>query len=732
MSLSRRDVLKAFGLSGTGLVLGLHPSLSLATDSLVDQGGNFDPFLHLAEDGQFTFIFPRAEMGQGAIQGLTTLVAEELNLDIESIQVLHAPANNALYMNPLVQGMQITGGSTSMIAHYEPLRQTAADFRATIINAAAMDLGVAANDLNLDQGRIVTASDDYPWQQFIATAAQGDRSTGTPKAPADFKLIGQNSRRLDAMAKATGTAVYGLDIDIENMHRAVVVRCPVIGGAPKTFDAQAALNSPGVIGVYPIFSGVAVVADQLWNARLGASLLEIEWDLPEPLRGIQSAQLPAAFSAAADAEDGLTGHEEGDVESAMAQAKTTLTQDYYAPYLAHATMEPMTATMHLTESSCDIWTGTQAPDAAQALVVSKTDLEPEQVRVHNCMLGGGFGRRAAADVIRELVEVAQAAGVPVQMTWSREDDMRNDYYRPPAFMRMQAGIDETGRLAALDAKRVGPQILGHQMKDMAQILGAEMLPEGAARWLGGTLANFAVDHIEPDPPSLEGLVEDYDCANKRAAQITLDPGLRLGYWRSVGHSYTAFGKESLMDELAEKTQQDPVDFRLAHLTGNSRLRGTLEAVAAAANWHERRAAGAHIGVASHFSFQTAVSEIAEVDVSDGNIRVTKVWCAVDCGYAVNPDVVRAQMESGIVYGLSAALYGDITLVDGAVQEGNFNDYPALRIAEMPEIEVIIVNSADKPLGGVGEPGTPPIAPAVANAIFAATGQRLRSLPLQLS
>ena len=734
MNMRRRTVLKALGLGTGGFALGI-PGISMlrAADEQQSDGDGFRPdaFLHLAEDGVLSFVFPRAEMGQGSYHGLATIVAEELEIDPSKLRVLQAPADTENYRNPLVFNLQVTGGSTAIVAHYEQLRQCAATMREALLQAAAADTDHARSSLRLEDGFVHGPDGNaIPWQNFAATAANSPLPSATPKSPKDFRFLGAEQPRIDALAKSTGTAVYGLDIELEGMLRAVVVRSPVFGGEVTGYNADDVLAMPGVTHVVEVHSGVAVVAEQLWFARKGAEALKVDWEFPETLSSTNSADLPALFRAAAEDEDGQTVLEEGDAQAKLAESDRVFEREYFAPYLAHATMEPMTVAIDLSEDGCDLWTGTQGPDGAQAIVRSKTGLSKEQVRIHNCMLGGGFGRRGSTDYIREAVEVAQEIKRPVHVVWSREDDLQTDYYRPASLMKMRAAVDSSGRVSALEGTRVGPQINTYFMRDLAQIMTAGVLPESFARWLGRTAGGIVTNNFSPDPSSVEGLVEDYDIEDRAAYQVTVDPGLRLGFWRSVGHSYSAFAKESLLDEIANNTGQDPVALRLAQLEHNPRLAGTLRAVASAADWEARRGAGEAVGVASHSSFGTAVSEIALIAMDDGKIRVRKVWCAVDCGYAINPNVVRAQMESGIIYGLSAALHGEITLQAGQVQQTNFDNYPVTRIDEAPEIEVIIVNSSDRPLGGAGEPGTPPIAPAVANAVFAATGQRLRSLPLR--
>ena len=736
MNTSRRDLLKMLGLASSGLMVNLALPTFGQQAQLNDTGFDANAFLHLSPEGVLSFVFPRAEMGQGALHGLTSLIAEELNVGIAHINVLQAPADAKRYGNPVMpNNMQVTGGSTSMIAHFQPLRHAAANMHAALINAAAEQLGVTITDVTLDQQQILVADQAYPWGDFTALAATHVVPDAAPlKSAAAFTTIGKPSQRIDALSKSTGTAVFGLDVELDNLHRAVVVRCPVLGGKVKSANTEMVAALQGIVGVYIISTGVAVVAEYLWDAKKAGEALQIEWSLPSPLKSIDSAELPAQFAELGAKHRGKKAHEEGDETTVFADADEAWAADYYTPYLAHATLEPPNCTVRLTDDRCDVWTGTQAPEIAAGITMSMTGLSPEQVHIHNQMLGGGFGRRLGSDYIIEAIDIAKASGLAIQLVWSREDDIRNDYYRPPSLMRMRASVGADGRLASWGCQRVGPQTTPHLLPEILQGVSGDVLPPTIGRWLGRT-GGAALDLFSVDDSSVEGLFGDYEIPNQSIYQVTEDPGLRLGFWRSVGHSFTAFGKECFLDEVIQQHGEDPIEFRLRHLQNNPRLSGVVSAVAALAGWSEIRDSGRHFGVAAHTCFGTSVAEIAEISVSSsGAIKVERVWCAVDCGYAVNPDIVKMQMESGIVFGLTAALYGEINLVDGEVQESNFHDYPLLRMNESPAIEVVIVNStdADAPLGGVGEPGTPPIAPAVANAVFAATGQRLRTLPLRLS
>ncbi len=732
MKTSRREMLKLLGLSGAGLMVSY--TLPAASTSAAAEGWQADLFLHLSPEGELSFVFPRAEMGQGAQHGLTTLVAEELSFDPRRIKVMQAPADTA-FGNPLAPGsLQVTGGSNSMLAHYQPLRQAGANMREALLTAAAAELNADPSALLLDEGYVVHGAEHHPWGKFVAAAATVPMPESAALKPADIhRYLGKDLQRTDAVAKSTGTAGFGIDVEFEGLKRAVVVRCPVVGGAPATFNGDVVATEPGVRAVVAISNGVAVVADAIWQAKSAAAKLDVEWTYPEDLRTVDTATLHLDLKRAADDNEGKSAHSDGDIETALSDADQVIEAEYWAPYLAHATMEPMNATVKLGSDRCDVWVGHQAPGLIQGTVKTLTDLDMEQIFVHNQMLGGGFGRRATADMVFEAVEIAKATELPVQVVWSREDDTRNDYYRPVSLMRYRGALKD-GDMTALAVQRTGPSLMPYFLREMLDDVTADMLPGGLARFLGASGA-WLMNKMSVDESSVEGLVEDYHgVANVDVRHVLADPGLRLGAWRSVGHSFSAFGKESFLDEMAHAAGADPVAFRLAKLGDNPRMRAALEKVADISDWQVRRDRGEAIGVSCHSSFGTSVAEVARVEIDGDTIMVKEVWCAVDCGRAVNPNVVRDQMQSGIIYGLSAALWGEVTLKQGAVQQGNFNDYRVIRMPEAPRIEVAIVNAtnSDAPLGGVGEPGTPPIAAAVANAIFAGTRTRLRELPLRFT
>jgi isoquinoline 1-oxidoreductase beta subunit len=581
-----------------------------------------------------------------------------------------------------------------------------------LVMAAAESWSVLPDTCKAEMGKVIhTASGRSALYGDLLEAAARITPPTDPKLkdPKDFKYIGKAVKRLDSPAKVDGSAVFGIDVKVPGMLTATILRSPVFGGTVKSVDDAAAKAVKGVRSVVPLGYGVGVIADNYWAARKGRSALKVVWD-EGAMAKVSSEGIYQTYVDAADKDKGLEAAKLGDVAAARSKAAKTLDAVYYTPYLAHATMEPMNATADVRTDGCDVWAGIQGQLIVQGIVAKALGMPAEKVKIHTTLLGGGFGRRIGPDYVMDAVTLSKAAGKPVKVIWTREDDTQNDFYRPATYNKMSAGIDAAGM----------PLFWHHR------VVNASIMAPLAPVLFG---APFKDDQL--DDSSFEGAHNlPYTIPNFQVDWVRKDTGVPVGFWRSVGSSHTAFSTECFLDELAAAAGKDPLEYRLSLLEKHPRHAAVLRLAAEKAGWATKPPAGVSRGLAVHESFGSYVAQVAEVTVSpDGKVRVGRVVCAVDCGQVVNPDTVAAQMESGIVFGLTAALYGEITIKDGRVVQKNFNDYRMLRMNETPKIEVYIVPSTEKH-GGVGEPGTPPIAPAVANAIFAATGKRVRSLPIK--
>ncbi|KAF1723145.1 xanthine dehydrogenase family protein molybdopterin-binding subunit [Pseudoxanthomonas wuyuanensis] len=716
---SRRNFLKAGAALGGGLVVAFvvpgARRLAMAQQAAAADGasGAFAPnaYLRIGSDDSITVLSAHAEMGQGIWTTLPMLIAEELDADWSKIRVEHAPAAEAYFSS--VFGMQGTGGSTTTWSEFDRYRQAGAAARAMLVQAAATRFGVPASEVRTENGEVIAGNQRLRYGALADDAgklAPPAMDTLKLKDASDWRVIGKPTKRLDTPEKITGQAKFGMDVQFDGLLTAVVARAPVFGGKPRSIDDTAAKAIPGVRQVLQVPSGVAVVADHYWAAKLGRDALVIDWD-PGEHAALDSDALRREFSALADT-PGAVAAQAGNVDAALAGAARTVAAEYAVPYLAHAAMEPLNCTVKLQADRCDIWCGTQFPTLDQRNAARITGLAPEKIFIHTPFLGGAFGRRATptSDVVSEAVEIAKAAGAPVKTVWTREDDTRGGYYRSAFVQKASVGLDENGMPVAWRQVLVGQSIM-------------------AGTFMEAMMVRNGVDHT-----SVEGVSDSPYVTGTAAHRVDLhspSTGIPVLWWRSVGHSYNAFVMESLVDELAHAAGRGPLEYRRALLAKHPRHLAALELAAEKFGWSAPAVPGRGRGIAVHESFGSFVAQAAEVSVEDGAIRVHRVVCAIDCGPAVNPDAVRAQMESGIAFGLGAALHSTLTLRQGQVQESNFHDYRVLRIDEMPVVDVHIVPSTEK-MGGAGEPGTPPIAPAVANAVFALTGQRLRELPLRLS
>jgi isoquinoline 1-oxidoreductase beta subunit len=647
-----------------------------------------------------------AEMGQGVYTALPMLVAEELDADMSNVTVEHSPPSDTLYGNAFLGGVQTTGNSSSIRGFYIPLRQAGAAARAMLIAAAAEKLGVDVGALTTEPGFVVEPATKRRIAYGDLTDAAAKMSVPADvklKDPTTFRIVGTPAKRLDVAGKVDGTATFGIDVKVPDMKIATVAASPVFGGTLASADEAAALKVPGVVQVVKLDNAVAVIAEHYWAARNGLEAANPKFD-DGPHAALTTADVIAALVKASE-RPGAVAKNEGDVVSALANAATKVEAAYEAPFLAHATMEPMNCTALVTSDGCDIWVGTQIPTTAQRAVAMALGLEPEAIRIHNHLLGGGFGRRLEFDFIVQAALIAKQAKQPVKVVWSREEDIQHDMYRPYYYDRMSAGLDEQGMPIAWSHLIVGPSIM--------------------ARFFPPAFQN----NIDPD--AVDGAIDmPYDIANKRVAYVREEPpGIPTAFWRGVGPTHTVYVVESFVDELAAIAKKDPVDYRRAMLGKNPRALHVLNRAVELSGWGQPLGKGRGRGVCVHNTFGSVMSQVAEVTVSkSGEVHVDRVVCVVDTGVVVNPDTVVAQMQSGIIFGITAVLWGEITLKNGRVQQSNFDNYRMLRINEAPVIEVELVKSSADP-GGIGEPGTTTLAPAVLNAVFAATGVRLRKLPI---
>lgn len=710
-TISRRDFVIATAAAGGGLLLGCRVGDRTSTASAVAAGSTpaFAPnaFIRIGTDGKVTLMMSQAEMGQGVYTSMPMLLAEELEVGLDQVQIEAALPDNKLYANQLLHEQQ-TGASSSVRAFYEPLRKAGAAARMMLVSAAAQQWGVEPSSCRAERG-VVTHAASGRTVTYGALADQAAKLTPptevTLKEPKDFRLIGTPAKRLDSPEKVNGKAQFGIDVRLPGLRIATVAASPVVGGKVAEVDDSKARAIKGVRQIVRLDDAVAVVADHMWAAKQGLAALVIRWD-DGPNGQVSTADVVQGLAAASE-KPGVVARKQGDAAGAISTAAIKREATYEVPFLAHATMEPMNCTVHVRKDSCEIWTGSQVQPRAQTTAAQVTGLPLENVVVHNLLLGGGFGRRLEFDYVTQAVRIAQKVDGPVKVVWTREEDMQHGFYRPYYYDRLAAGLDARGRPLAWSHRIVGPSII----------------------------ARFA-------PPAFKDGI-DIDAVDA-AAQLVYDipaiqveyarheePVVNTGFWRGVGPTHNVFVMESFMDELALAARTDPVAYRRALLGKAPRARAVLDLAAREAGWGRPLPPGRGRGVSLLYSWwDTYIAEVAELEVSkSGDVRVHRVVCAVDCGTVVNPDIVTAQIESGVIFGISGALWGEITLKNGRVEQSNFNNYRVLRLNETPVIEVHIIRNNEKP-GGMGELGTAVTAPALANAVFAVTGKRIRKLPLQ--
>lgn len=702
--LTRRTFLTAGAALGGGLIL----SLTLPMDrSNAANSNSFAPnaFIRIGSDDRIVLTMPYVEMGQGTYTSVPMLIAEELEVSLKQVHLEHAPPNEKLYANPLL-GVQATGNSNAMRGAWKPLREAGATARAMLVAAAAKRWGVDPESCDTQDGVVSHPSTGrhLKYGELAAEAAEIPVPQSiTLKAPADFKLIGTSAKRLDAPGKVNGTALYGIDARPPGVKIAALAQSPVFGGRVKSLDDTAAKAVKGVRQIVKLDDTVAVVADHMGAAKKGLAALKIEWD--EGPHARLSTQDVAHELKQATLHSGAVAQNLGNAEKAMADAVTKVEATYQVPFLAHATMEPMNCTVHLRKDACEIWIGSQAVARVQAMAAQVAGLPPEKVIVHNHLIGGGFGRRLEADGAVRAVEIAKHVDGPVKVVWTREEDIQHDMYRPYWFDRLSAGLDANGKPIAWNNRFAGSSVI--------------------ARWLPPAFK----DGLDPD--STEGAIDlVYDFPNFHVEFVRIEPpGIPTAFWRSVGPSHNVFVTESFIDEMAVAAKQDAVEFRRALLDKSPRAKAVLDLAAEKAGWGQKLPERVGRGVSLQNVFGSCMAQIAEVEVSNaGAIRVRRVVCAADIGTVINPDTAQAQIQGGIIFGATAALYGEITLKNGRIEQTNFDTYQIMRMNEAPVIEVHLVKSTEPP-GGLGENGTSAIVPAIANAVFAATGKRLRKMPI---
>jgi len=698
---SRRTFLKTGAALGGGLVIGVALPEAFAKSAVTTSMPN--AWIRIGSDNTVTILCARSEMGQGVVMALPTLVAEELEVDLRKIKVDFAPPGE-VYINAMLGG-QLTGGSTSVRDGWEKLRIAGAQARVMLVQAAADKWSVDASKCKAANGMVTGPGGKKASYGQLAEAA----SKLTPpkevklKDPSEFRYIGKPLKRLDTADKINGKTVFGIDVKLPGMLHAALAQCPVIGGKVVSYDASKAKSMPGVKHVVQITDGVAVVADSWWRAKTARDTISIQWD--EGANKTLSSEGVFAGLASAMSKPGAQIKAQGNVAEGMKSAAKTVQATYEMPFLSHSPMEPMNFTADVRKDSALLIGSIQFQQMALGMAAAITGLKPEQITIKTTFLGGGFGRRIDLDYMAQAVELSKAIGKPVKLVWTREDDVTHDFYRPASLTQMSAGLDASGKPTTLSFKMSSPSVTVR--------LFPEIVKDGV------------------DPLMTEAILVPYDIPNQSVATVIHDTGLRVGYLRSVSHALNVFANESFIDELAAAAGKDPYEYRMGLLGKQPRFSNVLKLAAEKAGWGKPLPAGRARGIGVMEGYDTYMAQVAEVSVKDGKIKVHRVVVAVDLGRMVNPNIVEQQLESNIVFGLTAALYGDITLKDGRVQQTNFHDYKLLRMPETPKIEMHIVKSTEKP-GGIGEPGMALLSPVVANAVFALTGKRLRKMPFSLA
>ena len=702
--MDRREFIKISSTAGSGLILGFYLPNKLQGKSLESKIFQPNAWINVQPDNYVKIMVGKSEMGQGVITSLPMIIAEEMDLDWSKVIVEKAPADRSKY------GSQMTGGSNSISSSFMKLRKAGATAREMLVTAASEYWGVPENECTTNSSKVFHEKTNKKISYGELATKAGQQlipKNPTLKNSKNFSIIGKNMSRKDTLPKINGTAEFALDIKLDGMVYATVVHSPIFGGKVISFEKNSLDGINGILDVFEIESGIAIVGDNTWTVLKAARKIKINWSEGEA-KGVNTNQITEELMKASKKRGGVV-RKEGNVKRALKSSKNILEAIYQSPFQAHATMEPMSCTISVEETKCQIWVGTQNPNGALKTVSKLTGLKKEQIEVNVTYLGGGFGRRSSNDFVKESVEIANIVKKPIKLTWSREEDMQNDYYRPASLHVMKGAFDQKKNLTVWKHRITAPSILFSQLvtipfpfKEKLDLISTE-----GAKHIPYQIPNMQVDY-----------------------QMT-KTDIPLGFWRSVYSSQNAFANECFVDELAEKAGKDPINFRLELLPENSRDASVIELVADRSGWKSFSNGPIYQGFSSHKSFGTWVAQVARVSVENNQIKVHEVHCAVDCGLVINPNIVKTQISSAIIYGLSATLKSKITIDDGKVVESNFDDFDVIRMDETPKIKVYLVDS-DKPPKGVGEPGLPPIAPAVTNAVYAATGKRFRQLPIKFA
>ncbi|PWU01920.1 MAG: twin-arginine translocation pathway signal protein [Bacteroidetes bacterium] len=704
---SRRDFLKTGAIAGGGLVLSI-----VLPDIFIKAGTKSSPrpfapnaFLRITEDNKISVVLSKVEMGQGIWTTLPMLIAEELDCELSQIKVEHSPPGKE-YFHTFIPG-QLTVGSTSTMSEFDRYRKAGATAREMLISAAAAQLGVNAQDCRTEKGFVINGNNKLSYGSLSTAAAMLPVPEVALRESKAWKIIGKSQRRLDAEQKVNGSAIYGIDVKVEGVLTALVLHAPIFGSKVKSFDSTEALNVPGVKQVVQIPGAVAVIADNFWSAKKGREVLRVEWEIPnEWLK--DSEQQKQEYRNLAQTK-GEPTQEKGNLESGFAKASKILEAEYWVPYLAHACMEPLNCTIKISEDGCEIWTGTQMPMVDRDAAARILNLSPEKVKLNTPFLGGGFGRRGSlvSDWVVEAAEIVKASGKSIKMIWTREDDMKAGFYRPSYCHSAKIGLSKDGFPVAWQHRIVGQGVFRHTF----------VMPDPK------TIDLSSVEGVKSSPY--------LDNVPDHSVELhTIDNNVPVLPWRSVGKSHTCFVIESLIDEMASASKKDPVEYRRGMLKNQPQYLGVLNSVAERSGWGKSMPTNYGRGVAVYDGNGSYVAYVVEIKMSGQKFKIDKVWCAVDCGIAVNPDGVKAQMESSIIFGLTAAVFGEITFKEGMVEQSNFTNYKMMEMKDAPEIHIEIISSGSK-IGGIGEPGVPAIAPALCNAIFNASGKRIRNLPVKI-